>query len=95
MGYKNEKKVQFKAHQMYFYNFKGDQFLFRVDHVRSKNKILDVTILAQNSCVGTLAWRSIPIKSIVNHVQEVFKKDLPLYIHLKSISDEFTKILRG
>jgi hypothetical protein len=81
-----------------FYCTDGDsECVFRVDHIRNKNSVIDITILAKNK-EASLLWHSTLITEFQKpkiKLHEVFKRDLPLYVSMKCISNEFTKILRG
>jgi hypothetical protein len=90
----------FTAGRMFFLDTGVRQCVFRVDHIRNKNSVIDITILAKDKedNMDILSWGSTMIKKLKApgiKFHEIFRKDLPLYIGMKCISNEFTKILRG
>ncbi|MCX5884336.1 MAG: hypothetical protein NT096_00225 [Proteobacteria bacterium] len=95
----------FTAGRMFFLDTGDRQCVFRVDHIRSKNKVIDVTLLAKDheKPIKLIEWgslrieelRSIRTKEFKGECHEIFRKDLPLYVGMKCLSNEFTKILRG
>jgi hypothetical protein len=98
----------FTAGRMFFLDTGERQAIFRVDHIRSKNKVIDITILAKDNKepIRLIEWGTIRIEELRSirakefneskiKCHEIFRKDLPLYIGMQCISNEFTKILRG